>query len=477
MVDQLVRRRAVEKALFLAPPEGFTPVPSAVLKPTFDHSVIGAAVAWAAARERTAVSRLALEGPDVSSGLAIPPGREGEPAPSAAIAAADALTVRLSRILPEDMPEPGEAPQQAPEPLALQSDPAPPEPPPVAVAVTPAPLDLQAPPRPANWMRQSFTQGSALIPDVNATLALAPTAPPEAVGETAEPTPAHFVEAPSTTAPGGTETEGVEPLSFADGPPEFLRSPFDKPLFDTPPAQPAVAFEPPPTPRFDSPIFEMASAETPSVEDAPTIAPPAALLHPIEEEAFATVEPPPFVEPDEAEPASEASPFRRRFGARIANAMQTAASPAAEDAAPVETPSLFDAPAPTLSFDDTAQDPTSTALEPSPQPAAVVPLFERPAFFFALGLLGVALFAGSIFCMLNKASFTCLLIGVVGVLAMAPAAAFFLFRFLGAPIDHDHADHAEMLSMMREPAATKVVDGEPTAEQAEPSAFDRVEWR
>ncbi len=36
VVDALVRRRAAEKALFLTPPEGFVPTPSAVLRPRVD---------------------------------------------------------------------------------------------------------------------------------------------------------------------------------------------------------------------------------------------------------------------------------------------------------------------------------------------------------------------------------------------------------------------------------------------------------
>ena len=74
----------------------------------------------------------------------------------------------------------------------------------------------------------------------------------------------------------------------------------------------------------------------------------------------------------------------------------------------------------------------------------------------------MALFAGSIFCMINKASFGCLLIGVVGVLAMAPAAAFFLFRFLGKPVDPDAHEHAEMLQAIH-------ADEPQAHEEAEPA--------
>ena len=474
VVDQLVRRRAVEKALFLAPPEGFTPVPSAVLKPTFDHSVIGAAVAWAAARERTAVSRLALEGPEVSAGLAVPPGREGEPAPSAAIAAADALTVRLSRILPENMPEPEDHAPPAPELLALQSEPAPPEPPePVAPVL--APLDLAAPPRPVDWIRPSVFEP-------------APETPPEILPEllnvdeaTTEPSVASPKQEPEPheEAKAEAEAEAVEeaeeaprPLFFreatslpapetpaANDPPAFLRAPFPTFKPAAPPVEPATFV----APTFDDPIFTT-PVETARVEPAsPHVAEP-------------TVEPPPLVEADDSD-ASSASPFRRRFGARMATAMQQAGAPSpALFETTAEAPSLFDAPARAPAFDEQVEAAPTPAAKPYEAPAAVTPLFERPAFFVALGLIGVALFAGSIFCMLNKASFTCLLIGVVGVLAMAPAAAFFLFRFLGAPVDHTHADHADMVSMMQTPAAASAA--EPVAEATpSSSAFDRVDWR
>jgi len=41
VVDALVRRRAAEKALFLTPPEGWTPAPSPVLPPHLDYDVVG----------------------------------------------------------------------------------------------------------------------------------------------------------------------------------------------------------------------------------------------------------------------------------------------------------------------------------------------------------------------------------------------------------------------------------------------------
>ena len=402
VVDALVRRRAAEKALFLTPPEGFAPAPSSVMRPSFDHSVIGAAVAWAAARERTAVSRIALEGAMTSSDLAVPPGRDGEPAPSAAIAAADALTVRLSRILPDE-PETPQAAEAAPPLLTLEAEDAPAE----------------------------------AEPESDAVADVAPVVTEE--------------------APTDASAEPVEPAGEAPSQPTPLRAPPSPRVFDT-----SFDLPPPPVPRFDSPVFEQAPDP---VEAAPA---PVAFT-----DVEAPAEPPPFIEAPLAEPAAfesepldaPASPMvfgarRRRFGPRPAAVGFTPSS--AFDAggafapeAPSEVvaqpaaPSLFDPPA--ASFDD-AFAPASTEVAPTePAPArAPTPLFENPLFFAGLGLTGVALFAGSIFCMINKASFGCLLIGVVGVLAMAPAAAFFLFRFLGQPVDLAADEHAHLAEAMQD---------------------------
>ena len=73
-------------------------------------------------------------------------------------------------------------------------------------------------------------------------------------------------------------------------------------------------------------------------------------------------------------------------------------------------------------------------------------MLENPRVFAILGLVGVALFTGAVVCMFRHPSLTCLLGGLVGVLAMAPAAAFFLFRFIGQPVDAEGlplAEHAE----------------------------------
>lgn len=445
VVDQLVRRRAVEKALFLAPPEGFMPLPSSVLRPAFDHSVIGAAVAWAAARERTAVSRIALEGPETEPVLAVPPGREGEPAPSAAIAAADALSVRLSRILPEDEPDADDtARSKPPEPEA------------------PEPLRLEAEDAPANFSEPEAAQGKAVaeraVSDELGSADHGPVEPAFAPANapldfTGEPQPA------SADAPLQF-TSAAEPTPSAiEATPRRGDSGFDLP---PPPVLRDVEAAPQPFTVAGASAFDAAEPQA-HYADAETAA-----------------EPPPLVSGGDAPSADFASPspWRRRFGARGAAEV----TPFFEAAGEAPAPSLFDAPrsaAPstqTGSFDAFANAPTQ-------RPAAAyvaappVPLFERPVFFQVMGLIGIALFAGSIFCMLHQASFACLLIGVVGILAMAPAAAFFLFRFLGQPVDPASAEHADLATMMQtaEPAEPQAaLDAEPAPNSDSP--FDAA-WR
>ncbi len=452
VVDALVRRRAAEKALFLTPPEGFAPAPSSVMRPSFDHSVIGAAVAWAAARERTAVSRIALEGAMTSPDLAVPPGRDGEPAPSAAIAAADALTARLSRILPDEPEAPVETPA-SPEPLTLVAE--------------DAPADDALP------LAEAATAAAPAAPTLNFTTGAPDRFRPDARYEPSPPP--------------------AQPLSVT--PPERI--------YDT-----AFDLPPPPAPRFDPPAFVR--------EPGPTEAEAPSALEPID---FGTAEtaatPPPFVEtaepaPFQSEPEPEPTPMvfgarRRRFGPRAASAVSftpmftpvsdvpgepspepLAATPTREAAPfeaagtaapppfPVSAPSFFDPPAARFNdgYTPVAFDPPAeVAVEGAEAPtAAPTPLFENPLFFAGLGLLGVALFAGSIFCMINKASFGCLLIGVVGVLAMAPAAAFFLCRFLGQPVEPGAEEHAEMMQAIDD-------DVPPAEAAAEADPFAQDSWR
>lgn len=443
VVDQLVRRRAAEKALFLTPPEGFAPAPSASLRVRFDHSVIGAATAWAAARERTALGRIAMEGEDAGAELAAPAGSEADLAPSAAIAAADALAVRLSRILPEDDAAEDTAPTPsvaaAPPLAAFEPTPAP----------TPAPLVLEAEEsgdEPETELGGDTVETPQALADVSAPTPLRADAPPVlfATGFELPPPPA----ARAASLAGLTEGDGVSRTIPAHGP----------------------------TAGEDDGVSQTAPFGGPAGDDGATRPTP---LAPDALAAF-VAEAPPFVSPAPPEAANSdappaADPFgapRRRLTERFATAFQGAAPadlpPASNAEEPAQT--LFDPPRRTDPF---AEARAAATIVPD---TAAVPLLERPAFFFGLGLLGVALFAGSIFCMLYKASFTCLLIGMVGILAMAPAAAFFLFRFLGKPVDPNHEAHADLLSTMRD-GETAADDLPEPSQPSQHSAFDRTDWR
>jgi lysozyme len=115
VVDALVRRRAAEKALFLTPDNGlWVPAPSSVLKPLLDTDAFD-----------LIPSRTPVDVTTVTAGETVVVLREGEPAQptpappeedeaaSPALAAAEAVTARLSTIFKE--PEP-EAIVEAPEP-------------------------------------------------------------------------------------------------------------------------------------------------------------------------------------------------------------------------------------------------------------------------------------------------------------------------------------------------------------------------
>jgi len=71
VIDALVRRRAAEKALFLKPPDGWTPAPTALLSPRLDYDAVGlvplnSPVSTRAdlLGERAVVERAALPNPD-----------------------------------------------------------------------------------------------------------------------------------------------------------------------------------------------------------------------------------------------------------------------------------------------------------------------------------------------------------------------------------------------------------------------------
>jgi lysozyme len=92
VVDALVRRRAFEKAHFLALPEGVTLAPTAVVQPTFDHAVIAAAEAWARTNNGAINLRSSIDSSRPRPEKALLAEHLAEPAPLLAIAGADAIS-------------------------------------------------------------------------------------------------------------------------------------------------------------------------------------------------------------------------------------------------------------------------------------------------------------------------------------------------------------------------------------------------
>lgn len=307
VVDALVRRRAAEKALFLTPPEGFAPAPSPVVRPEFDNSVVAAAKAWAEAHEKAVIVTAPLEGPAATVGLQIPPGREGDLAPTPASAIADVAARQAALKLAEPLP------QAAPAPIAEAAPPAPP----VVVPFMVSP----------------------------------PAQPPE---------PVLVPEEPEVHA---------EPAA-----PPFARDAG----FELPPPPAPIAWSPPPPPQ------------RPSYYAAPLLS-----------------------QPEVHEPE----------------------------------PSLFDAPEPYAHepYDSDAHAPPAPWIDhgaPEAEPAPKRSLFDRPEPFYALAIAGVALFAFAIVSLFRQANLLNLALGLVGVVMMAPAAAFFLVRALGAAAPAEPVDEA-----------------------------------
>jgi lysozyme len=89
VVDALVRRRTAEMALFLTPEEGFVPVPSLIVRPRVDGDQAETGPGSTASLE------IALDG-DCAEAQ-----RTDEGGPSATLAAAEAVSARLSAIFPE----------------------------------------------------------------------------------------------------------------------------------------------------------------------------------------------------------------------------------------------------------------------------------------------------------------------------------------------------------------------------------------
>jgi len=100
IVDALVRRRAAEKALFLTPPDAWTPAPSGVLKPTLDLDVSGAVPAQSPAVVAAVVEDESVRVMRTPTDEAPPAATEQSADPAGA--AAEAVTARLSGLFPDE---------------------------------------------------------------------------------------------------------------------------------------------------------------------------------------------------------------------------------------------------------------------------------------------------------------------------------------------------------------------------------------
>jgi lysozyme len=141
VIDALVRRRVAEKALFLTPPGGFLPAPSAILRPQLDGEIAAAVPAEEPVEVRTDLDgeRAVAEriGPLKAYGPLTP--MEPEAAPLAAEAAAEAMFDRLKAIPAE---EPSAPVLQAEEPAELLAEPVPED----GFALTPPPVEPEPEP-------------------------------------------------------------------------------------------------------------------------------------------------------------------------------------------------------------------------------------------------------------------------------------------------------------------------------------------
>lgn len=125
VVDALVRRRAVEKTLFLTPADGWIPAPSALLAPRLDADVAGQAPTQTPVSLRTALvgERIRVERDDAPSPSPVPPANEDE---GPVTAAAAAVTARLQALLPDETPKPAAPPTQVLAPAPVTETPLPP---------------------------------------------------------------------------------------------------------------------------------------------------------------------------------------------------------------------------------------------------------------------------------------------------------------------------------------------------------------
>jgi lysozyme len=105
VIDALVRRRAAEKALFLRPPEGWTPAPTPLLQPKLDYDAMGLVPlnSPVATRAELAGERAFVERAEIA-------GFQSAESPSASEEAAAAAIERLQAILAEPItPRPAES--------------------------------------------------------------------------------------------------------------------------------------------------------------------------------------------------------------------------------------------------------------------------------------------------------------------------------------------------------------------------------
>jgi lysozyme len=151
VIDALVRRRSVEKTLFLTPEgDAWVPAPSPILKPLLDTDAQDI-VPLHAPVEVTAIlegDQLVVHREDEPAPAPVAPDDDDE-AEGPARTAAEAVTQRLSTIFPEPGEAPAEEPPEAPpavEPQQPQADFAPPPAPPSAVLPeVPSPLEDPVP--------------------------------------------------------------------------------------------------------------------------------------------------------------------------------------------------------------------------------------------------------------------------------------------------------------------------------------------
>ena len=206
VVDALVRRRAAEKVLFLTPDEGFRPVPTPVLRPSFDG----------------AAAELIAQGPGLADAAELDTTLEGDRAFATRIGdtaledSARDVSARLQELFPEPAPAPAVDPHDLAAPpfpvVANEAEPSPePEPAPVPEptpepALEPAPepvLEPEAPPQPEPVVE---------VEPPPAPPALEPAPPP--LAEMAALSPRLFEPPPRRLDPGAFD-------SFPEPPPEL----------------------------------------------------------------------------------------------------------------------------------------------------------------------------------------------------------------------------------------------------------------